>query len=99
MRKFVSGFMLVLAIVLVVAAFGATSAQAQDDNACWGQATKVFAQTGEMGKHASQEETPRVGLRNLARMLYEDDAIADDSMQALGAFVAEAYGLSIEACR
>jgi hypothetical protein len=70
-----------------------------DDQACWGQATKVFAKTGEMGEHASQQTNPRDGLRNLARYLYERGDIEDDTMQALGAYVAEAWNLSIEACQ
>jgi hypothetical protein len=98
-KKLTSGLIVVLAIVLVVAAFGATGAQAQDDSACWGQATKVFAQTGAMGEHASQQPTPRLGLRNLARALYDAGVIPDDSMQSLGAFVADALGLTIEACQ
>lgn len=72
--------------------------QAPNDNACWGQATRVFAQTGEMGAHASAQETPRVGLRNLARALYEAGVIDEDTLQALGAFVAAELGLSIDAC-
>lgn len=67
-------------------------------NACWGQATRVFAQMGEMGEHASQQPTPRVGLRNLARLLFEQGVITEDTMQALGQFVAGELGLSIEAC-
>jgi hypothetical protein len=69
-----------------------------NENACWGQATRVFAQMGEMGQHASQQPTPRIGLRNLARALYADGLLPDDSLQALGAFVAEALGLRIDAC-
>jgi hypothetical protein len=69
-----------------------------DDQACWGQATRVFAAMGVMGEHASQYETPRLGLRNLARALYESGVIADDSMQSLGAFVATVERLSIDAC-
>jgi len=68
------------------------------NGACWGQATAVFAQMGLMGQHASQQPTPRVGLRNLARELFELGLIPDDSMQSLGAFVANELGLSIEAC-
>jgi hypothetical protein len=98
-KKLTSGLIVVLAIVLVVAAFGATGAQAQDDSACWGQATKVFAQTGAMGEHASQQPTPRMGLRNLARALYDAGVIDNDSMQSLGAFVANELGLSIDACQ
>ena len=99
MKRFASGLMIVLVIVLVAAAFGATGAQAQDDSACWGQATKVFAKTGAMGEHASQQPTPRLGLRNLARALDDAGVIPDDSMQSLGAFVADALGDSIEACQ
>jgi len=53
---------------------------------------------GEMGEHASQQPTPRVGLRNLARLLFEQGVITEDTMQALGQFVAGELGLSIEAC-
>ena len=67
-------------------------------NSCWGQASKVFAQTGEMGEHSANQAQPRLGLRNLARALADDGVIADDSMQSLGVFVADALGLSIEAC-
>lgn len=69
-----------------------------NERACWGQATKVFAQMGEMGEHASQQPNPRLGLRNLARALFEAGVIPDDSMQALGQFVASELGVSIDAC-
>jgi hypothetical protein len=65
---------------------------------CWGQASAVFAQMGVMGQHASSYPTPRLGLRNLARSLYEAGVLQDDTMQALGAFVADELGLTIEAC-
>ena len=85
---------LLLAAVLVPSAAQA----APSDAACWGQATKVFAQSGEMGAHASNQANPRLGLRNLARALYDQGVLPDDSMQALGAFVASERGLSIDAC-
>lgn len=68
------------------------------DPACWGQASAVFARTGVMGEHASQQETPRIGLRNLARDLYALGLLPDDSLESLGAFVAIEYKLSIDAC-
>lgn len=86
----------VMTLMMMVPAAGAMAGPA--DAACWGQASKLFAQMGEMGEHSSSFETPRVGLRNLARSLYDLGAIEDDSMQALGAFVAQAEGLSIDAC-
>jgi hypothetical protein len=66
--------------------------------ACWGQASKVFAQTGAMGEHSSQQPSPRLGLRNLARALYEAGILPDDSMYSLGVFVSYELGLSIDAC-
>lgn len=77
---------------------GGSSAISANGKACWGQASRVFAKMGDMGEHASQEPTPRAGLRNLARELYDAGVIEDDSMQALGQFVADALGLSIDAC-
>jgi hypothetical protein len=68
------------------------------DKACWEQAGKVFARTGEMGRHSSQQPIPRAGLHNLARALYDDGVLPDDSMQALGAFVASELGLETDAC-
>jgi hypothetical protein len=100
MGKFLLVILLVFAVIMLSAAFLPTSAQAatQTDQACWGQATAVFAQTGEMGEHSSQQATPRLGLRNLARALADAGIIPDDSMQALGTFVANELGLSIQAC-
>lgn len=102
MRKVV---LLFIVAALLTAAVGATVAQADspggsnaNDAACWGQASAVFAQMGSMGEHASQLPTPRAGLRNLARQLYADGVIPDDTLQALGAYVADVLGLSITAC-
>jgi len=86
---------LVLALALTTAVY---AEEGDPDPACWGQATAVFAQTGEMGEHASQQATPRYGLRNLARELFDAGVIEDDSMQALGAFVAAELGLEVDAC-
>ncbi|MEZ4663081.1 MAG: hypothetical protein R2911_36495 [Caldilineaceae bacterium] len=90
-------FTIIFVIALTLIPFTA-QANAGNENACWGQATAVFAHTGVMGEHASQEPTPRMGLHNLAVALYDAGIIEDDSMAALGAFVASALGLSIDAC-
>lgn len=94
MKKIVIVLVLILLLVLTVM----PTLAAANDRACWGQASAVFARTGEMGKHASEQETPRVGLRNLARALYEQGVLENDTLQALGAFVAEELGLNIDAC-
>jgi hypothetical protein len=91
----------ILSIALIIALAllpGISQASTDQDNACWGQATAVFAQTGEMGKHSSQQPTPRIGLQNLAQLLYDAGIIDEASMSALGAFVAAELGLSIDAC-
>ena len=98
MRKFLFILVLAVALVLVFGAVGGTAHADVSGNACWGQASAVFAQTGEMGQHSSEQPTPRLGLRNLARALADAGVIPDDSMQALGAFVADELGLSIDAC-
>jgi hypothetical protein len=90
-----------LAVTLVLLSAAAVAQETTDRAApasCWGQATRVFAQMGMMGDHASSFPTPRLGLRNLARALYEQGILPDDTMQALGAFVADELGLSIAAC-
>lgn len=100
MKKFSIKMGILVLMGLLVLGFNATVAQADaNDQACWGQATQVFAQMGVMGEHASEQPTPRIGLRNLARTLYEQGVIEDDTMQALGAFVAAELGLSIDACQ
>ena len=71
---------------------------AANSQACWGQATAVFAKTGEMGYHSSNQDEPRLGLANLARVLFEAGVISDDTMQALGVFVSNELGLNIAAC-
>ena len=69
------------------------------DKACWGQASRVFAMARKMGVHSSSfAGEPRVGLANLARLLFEDGVLSEGTMQALGDFVATAEGYSIEAC-
>ena len=71
---------------------------AQNNAACWGQASKVFAQTGMMGQHSSSFDNPRLGIRNLARYLFDLGLIPEDSMAALGAYVADELGYDISAC-
>lgn len=88
---------IVLALVLALTAIPVLAGTNQE-NACWGQATAVFAQLGEMGEHAASQPTPRLGLRNLARALADAGVIADDSMASLGQFVADTLGLTVEAC-
>jgi hypothetical protein len=90
-----------LIIAVFIASFTFTPrAQAEAPyDACWGQATKVFAKMGKMGEHASQQEEPRHGLYNLAVDFYEAGIIDEPSMAAFGAFLVSIDpSLTVEAC-
>lgn len=100
MKKVTLAVILMLLLAALALPVFATSDNATDNyDACWGQATAVFAQMGKMGEHASQEETPRAGLGNLARQLYDDGLLADDTIQALAAWLVSIDdSLSVDAC-
>lgn len=97
-NRILTSMMFGLALLLATMLTPPVAQASANDSACWGQASAVFARMGKMGEHSREQENPRLGLRNLARMLYADEVIAEDSMAALGTFVAEALGLSIDAC-
>jgi len=96
MKKLILALALVTLFALVLLP---APVQAYTD-ACWGQATAVFAQMGEMGEHASQQPTPRAGLANLAKDLYYEEGVLDaPTIQALGAWLVEIDpALTVEAC-
>lgn len=95
MRKLVVAMLVVFVFAFV---FTLMPAYAYTD-ACWGQASAAFARMGEMGKHASQEVTPRYGLANLASILYDDGVIDAPTLQALGAYLVSVDpDLTVEAC-
>jgi hypothetical protein len=92
------GFLFASSACALLILLTAPAVAAPNGQSCWGQATRVFAQLGEMGQHASQQPSPRVGLANLARFLADAGVIPEPTMQALGAFVSAELGLSIDAC-
>ena len=77
-----------LAIAVAIPSLLALTAPAMAQSAplesCWGEATRVFAEMGEMGEHASEQPTPRVGLRNLARALYDEGVLVEDPIWIRG---------------
>lgn len=94
MRKL---FTIIVATSLVLAISVFPAGAYTDD--CWGQATAAFAQMGVMGKHASQQPTPRAGLANLAVSLYNDGAIEAPTLQALGSYLVSIDpDLDVESC-
>ncbi|MFN2103259.1 MAG: hypothetical protein ACK2U5_23590 [Candidatus Promineifilaceae bacterium] len=97
-KKLFLMLVVIMMLVLMLGVFGGTAAAAPGAKACWGQASAVFAQTGEMGAHSSSQANPRMGLHNLAVALYDAGVIPEASLSALGVFVATELGLSIDAC-
>ena len=84
-------------LILTVSILVSVPAAAQG-NSCWGQASAVFAQMGLMGEHASQQEEPRLGLGNLARIFFDLGITSEPTLAALGAFLADELGLEIDRC-
>ena len=90
---------MLLIFVFLLSIFALSQAQTSENDACFGQASAVFAQMGEMGDHSSSYSTPRLGLANLARLLF-----GEPDMEALGQFVANSLKdengepLTIDAC-
>jgi hypothetical protein len=97
MRRFVLAALLSVALVLTLGLSTATAGK-PDNPSCWGAVTAIGAKDGGLGEHASSFETPRLGLRNLARDLNAEEIIPDDSMQALAQFVASAEGFGDDFC-
>lgn len=56
---------------------------------CWGVVSSQLAHVeGGIGDHASSQETPRLGLGNVARLFYEQGLIDSPTLSALGSFLA-----------
>ncbi len=87
--------LLALVFALVIPA----GVQAGDEDACFGLVAAAYAQLGLQGEHSSSfAGEPRIGLANLAVLLYEAGAISEPTMTGLGIFLNEAEGLDIAVC-
>ena len=84
-----------------MAAMAAPASAASDvGSECWGQLPAAYAQTGAMGQHASQQETPRVANDGLARAPYEAGVLEDATIRALGVYLDSIDpDLAVEACQ
>lgn len=98
MKRLIATLLLSVLMLAAVSTTVGASAPSGVNEACWGQATAIFAKSGEMGYHASQEETPRMGLHNLAVLLADLGIIEDDSLYSLALFVTADWNLTIDAC-
>lgn len=90
---------LFILIAMLIALVVPVAADAEADEACWGQVTAVYAALGLEGEHSSSfAGEPRDGLYALANDFYEAGAIDEPTLWALGALLNDLLGLDISAC-
>ena len=66
---------------------------------CWGVVSAQLAQVeGGIGQHSSSQETPRLGLGNVARLFYDMGLIESSTLSALGSFLASLDEYDETAC-
>jgi len=93
-----------LALLIAAAALAAVSAApvaaAAPANAnCWGVVSAQRATTlGDIGQHASAQSTPRLGLGNTARLLFDLGLTAGPHVSDLGSGLATLDGIPETSC-
>lgn len=86
---------LTLLLVAVPAlAFPSAALAVPDDGSvpanCWGVVTSQFARADRgIGEHSSSQTSPRLGLGNVARALFDLGLISDPHVSDLGALLAQ----------
>ena len=93
----------ILTLAILIAMLGALvvpmSADGGTDKACFGLVAAAYGQLGLQGEHASSfAPDPRIGLANLAQLLFDMGVLDEPTMWALGEYLNEAENLNIEAC-
>jgi hypothetical protein len=93
--------LLVSAVVAAALATVPTSALAgaPAHPSCWGVVTSQRATTeGDIGEHASSQDSPRAGLGNVARLLYDLGISSGPHVSDLGSALATLDGLDATSC-
>jgi hypothetical protein len=97
MKRLTMAFAAGLLIAGLVA--GPAFAAGPDNNQCWGQVTSQRAVAyGDVGSHASAQDTPRLGLYNTAKLLYSLNLIEEPTVWDLGSGLASLDGLDATYC-
>jgi len=74
-------------------------ANAPASPSCWGVVTAQRATTeGDIGAHASSQDTPRAGLGNVARLLFDLGISSGPHVSDLGTALASLDGLDATSC-
>ncbi|HSM71670.1 MAG TPA: hypothetical protein VK851_09015 [Anaerolineales bacterium] len=91
---------LIVSMLLLIAVMATPALAAPAENhKCWGKVTSQRASTfHDLGQHSSEQSTPRSGLGNVARALYEAGLTEGPSVGDLGSFLASVDGLDETFC-
>jgi hypothetical protein len=84
---------------LAALAAGPVAAAAPADPNCWGAVTAQRAvAVGDVGEHSSAQATPRSGLGNVARALFDLGLTSGPHVSDLGTTLATLDGIEATAC-
>lgn len=89
-----------IGLILALAAAQPVWANAPDNPNCWGVVTSQRAvAVGDIGEHASSfAGEPRLGLGNVARLLFDLGLTAGPHVSDLGSFLATVDGIAATEC-
>ena len=80
---------LITALTLAAVSVGSAAAAQPSNPNCWGVVSAQRATTvGDVGEHASAQSTPRLGLGNTARLLFELGLSGGEHVSDLGSALA-----------
>ena len=91
MRMLIAAMLVLMMLGGLAPAAAAQSSQGENKD-CWGVVSAQRARTGGLGEHSSQQETPRLGLGNLSRIL------GFDHISEMGSFLAGVDGIPETEC-
>ena len=91
---------LILTLLLTAAMYVPALADGRPTNPdCWGVVSARLASTEHtMGEHASNQTEPRLGLGNLARILYEAGVTSGPHVSDMGSFLATVDDVEATQC-
>jgi hypothetical protein len=99
-NKNVRRLMVLVSMLLVIAATVTPAlADGPTHPNCWGTVTSQRASTfHDVGQHSSSQSSPRLGLGNVARALYDAGLTSGPHVSDLGSFLASVDGLDETSC-
>jgi hypothetical protein len=96
-KRFLLSCVVAAALVGVPATSALAGAPAHPN--CWGVVTSQRASSeGDIGEHASAQPTPRAGLGNVARLLFDLGISSGPHVSDLGTALASLDGLDSTSC-